>query len=136
MLDTQYIEWYNIKKYGGKKMFCKKCGYSIPDGAKFCEYCGWDQDKDSELAPGVKISENKHVSKKAEENATGYGFLGFLFPLIGIILGLAWKNDHPKKSENLIQGAIAGIIIGVVLGIIIGCIYASYIKQLFDNLTY
>ena len=58
-------------------MFCKKCGYSIPDGAKFCEYCGWEQDKDSELVPDINVSENKYVSKKnigraLEELSEGY----------------------------------------------------------------
>ena len=45
-------------------MFCRKCGKPIPDGAKFCPYCGADQNY-----------KEVYTRKKVDYNASKYSGL-------------------------------------------------------------
>lgn len=56
-------------------MFCKKCGKEIPDGAKFCPYCGADQNY-----------KEVYTRKKVDYNASKYSrTLALIFACIGFV---------------------------------------------------
>ncbi|MDE6551108.1 MAG: zinc ribbon domain-containing protein [Clostridia bacterium] len=94
-------------------MYCKNCGSQIDDNAYVCPHCGVKQVDDS--------------YRPAEDDApsAGFGILGFLFPIVGIILYAVWRRDYPKRSRSAGIGALISFIlwvIGVVSMIILGSV--------------
>ncbi len=85
-------------------MYCKNCGKEIDDNAFVCPACG--------VRTGVK-----EVSKE-DSSIGGLGILCFLFPILGLILYITWKDTKPIKSKGAGTAALWGFIVGVVLVII------------------
>ena len=87
-------------------VFCKNCGAEIPDGSIFCTNCGNRQD-------AVR-------STPVEEDYVAlWAILGFLLPLVGIILWAVWMRDKPKSSRASGLGALVGILVSVISIIIV-----------------
>ena len=83
--------------------FCPNCGTQIENGNMNCNECGanfflWVPEN------GESISEPKHNIAALDDKAAYNGIfwfviLGMLFPLIGVILYLIWKNTNPVKAR-------------------------------------
>ena len=105
-------------------MFCKNCGTEIDDKAVVCPKCG--------------VSTGKSVNTVASDDAPsgGFAFLCFLFPLLGLILYLVWKDSYPQKAHSCGKGAIIGVCVEVGVSILyviiafaaLGCA-ASYLTM-------
>lgn len=79
--------------------YCKHCGSACDDTAVVCPGCGNPFDVDS-----------GHV---------GWGILGFLIPIVGLILYFAWKGPKPKNARMAIIGALIGFLCVVLLEVIV-----------------
>jgi hypothetical protein len=66
--------------------------------------------------------------KPEESGAFGWGFLGFVIPLVGLILYLIWKDTKPKCSKAAGIGAI--IKLAVIFAVIIIPAIIGYISRL------
>ena len=101
-------------------MFCPHCGQEIDNNAVVCPKCGVP------IAP-------KKATNPNDESSFGWAFLGFLFPIIGLILFLVWKDESPLKAKSCGKGALVGVIVAVAAGIIyacaVACAAASIISQ-------
>jgi hypothetical protein len=97
-------------------MFCKNCGKEIDDKAAFCVHCG--------VAVNEKEKE-KEEPKVVDSGSVGWGFLGFFFPIVGLILYLCWKDSKPKSAKVAGIGALIAVIVDVVWGVICGIFYGS-----------
>ena len=73
-------------------MFCPKCGKEIPDGSKFCSYCG----EKIEQVEEVKSEEDipLGISTKNRKTAFIFTFLialyGIIFLIISLLFGMGW----------------------------------------------
>ena len=83
--------------------YCKKCGREIDNAASHCAYCGAAQN-DTTAAP-----------QTVDNGGFGWGLLGCLIPIVGLILFLVWRDTKPKTSKAAGVGALVSIIISVVL---------------------
>ena len=92
-------------------MYCKNCGCSLPDDATKCENCG------AVLSYGFEAG--KTIPVKEEKGSVLLGILGFLFPLIGLILYLAMMHSEPKKAKSAGKGALTAFIIYLVFIVIV-----------------
>lgn len=92
-------------------MYCKNCGCSLPDNATKCENCG------AVLSYGFEAGKTNPV--KEEKGSVLLGILGFLFPLIGLILYLAMMHSEPKKAKSAGKGALTAFIIYLVFIVIV-----------------
>ena len=90
-------------------MYCKNCGCSLPDDATKCENCG------AVLSYGFEAG--KTIPVKEEKGSVLLGILGFMFPLIGLILYLAMMHSEPKKAKSAGKGALTAFIIYLVFKI-------------------
>ncbi len=79
-------------------MYCRNCGQEVNDEAVVCPHCGCETGK----------------KKLTDESSFGWAFLGFLFPVIGLILYLVWKSDYPLKAASVGKGALVGVLLQVV----------------------
>lgn len=66
-----------------------------------------------------------------DESSFGWAFLGFLIPVVGLILYLVWKQDYPLKAKSAGKGALVGVIAGVVLMIIYGGLVVSVMSSIY-----
>lgn len=101
-------------------MFCSKCGKEINPDAVVCIYCGCSVQNTSTPAPAVVN----------DAPSTGYAVLGFLIPLVGLILYLVNKDTYPQKAKSAGKGALIGFIVGIVFSIIYGAIVGSMIGSM------
>ena len=92
-------------------MYCKNCGCSLPDDATKCENCG------AVLSYGFEAGKTNPV--KEEKGSVLLGILGFMFPLIGLILYLAMMHSEPKKAKSAGKGALTAFIIYLVIIVIV-----------------
>lgn len=82
--------------------FCSNCGNELFDEAVVCPKCG------SAVGKFKAVGDSK---------GTAWTVIGFLFPILGIILYLIWRDDRPLRSESIIKGV--RIIIYILLGLIL-----------------
>ncbi len=85
--------------------FCVNCGAEIDERAVICPKCGLEQ-------PGMSKSSQ-------DTGSVGWIILGFLIPIVGLILYLVWKDDKPISAKQAGQGALASVILGIALWIVI-----------------
>ena len=76
--------------------FCSKCGKELLDEAVFCPGCGCQQGK---------------IASMNDSSSFGWAFLGFCFPLVGLILYLVWKDNTPLKAKSAGKGALVSVIV-------------------------
>ena len=87
--------------------YCQKCGKELVDEAVICIGCGCAVAKDN-------------ISNQSNDAPdTGYAIVGFLIPIIGLILYLIKKDTMPLKAASAGKGALAGFITWFTLYFII-----------------
>lgn len=107
-----------VKNYTGDFMsYCSNCGNELNEGAEFCSKCGSAVAAGSSASIQQSNSENHRVNN-GDAPSGGFAFLGFLFPLVGLILYLVWRESFPLKANSCGKGALVSVVIGVVLTII------------------
>ena len=107
-----------VKNYTGDFMsYCSNCGNELNEGAEFCSKCGSAVAAGSSVSIQQSNSENHRVNN-GDAPSGGFAFLGFLFPLVGLILYLVWRESFPLKANSCGKGALVSVVIGVVLTII------------------
>lgn len=81
--------------------FCSQCGKEIMNEAVICPNCGSAVGK---------------LNTVGDSSGLAWSIISFLFPLLGIILYLVWRDDRPLRSKSLLNGIKAILIIyGVVI---------------------
>lgn len=91
-------------------MYCKYCGQPVEDNADFCTSCG------RQLNDGAAKNDN---------SSFGFALLGFLLPLVGLILYFVYDDKRPKRAKSVGKGALVGVITRIVLTII--AVIASFV---------
>lgn len=84
--------------------FCGECGAKTVRGK--CPNC--------DAVKEEKKVEIKEEIKTEDEGSIGWGFLGFFFPLIGLILFLVWLNTKKKSSRAAGIGALIGFVVSII----------------------
>ncbi|MDP3131101.1 MAG: hypothetical protein Q8N15_07215, partial [Bacillota bacterium] len=84
-------------------------GKQLADNAAMCPGCGH---MFAPVGPAPKVAD------PTDAPSTGYGVLGFFFPIIGLILFLVWQDNFPKRGKSAGKGALIGVILQVVLSIV------------------
>ena len=91
-------------------MFCKNCGKEIDDKAAICPNCGVPTETTA-VTPGA-------THNAADAPSTGFAFLGFFFPLVGLILFLCFQKTTPVRAKAIGKWALIGFIVGVALSVL------------------
>lgn len=107
-------------------MYCKKCGKEMDENMAFCPYCGAGQADGA--APGMDAGRYSPPAP-ADARSGGFAFLCFLFPLVGLILYLVWKDTIPLRARSCGKGAIIGVVLYVVFLILYIIIVVAIIAQ-------
>lgn len=97
--------------------YCSHCGKAIRDEAVICIYCGCQ-------VPALNEYDED------DEPSTGLNIVGFLFPLIGLILFLVFHENTPNKANKIGKWALIGFLVGVVGSIVLGALYGMILAAL------
>lgn len=54
------------------------------------------------------------VQSAKEGGTVGWGILGFFLPIVGFILWLVWKDEHPARSRSAGIGCLVSVCLGFV----------------------
>ena len=93
-------------------MFCKNCGSQLDDRAVICPHCGTPTDNYQQQAP------YNPAPNTVDSRSGGCDVLCFIFPVVGLILYLIWKDTLPLRARSCGKGALIGVIVWVVLTIL------------------
>lgn len=93
-------------------MFCSKCGNEVNNEAVICPNCGCML---KEIQPAPQSNTNAPMLQDGETPglATGALVCAFVFPLLGLILGIVGTTKY--KTQNLKNRCIIAIIISIVV---------------------
>lgn len=147
-------------------MFCGNCGKLVEEGNKFCTGCGQkitpigsnpisenviNNSSDINEVNGPiktntkKIEENNYNKLNYEEDVVcktqdkvnvWLVILGFLIPIVGLILFVTLRKNTPKKANAIGISVLISFIFNLILGIII-VIYVSFMTiYSLDNYDY
>lgn len=100
--------------------YCTKCGSECNDQALFCATCG----------------NSFNVAPITDKSVFGLNVIGFLLPLVGLILYLVYHEKNPIKASAIGKSALLGFILRVLLSIILGVIAAFIIWRLRFKIYY
>lgn len=90
--------------------------------AKYCSNCGNKLDEKAYVCPkcGVIVNNDiNNVNSNVDKGGIGWSFLGFFFPIVGLVLYLVWKNEKPKSAKASLKGFLISVIIGVIFYILV-----------------
>ena len=85
---------------------CSSCGTKVSDENNSCTNCG-----STNLAP-TPVTE---AVTPGDKGSILWGILGFLIPIVGLILYFAWKDTRPGDARMAGKGLLIAIIVSVVM---------------------
>ncbi len=91
--------------------YCTHCGKLVNENDKFCYGCG------AALCDNLTSNNQQSNAKSVDKNNAGYNILSFLWPLVGLVLYLVWKDDYPIRAKGCGKWALISVIVEVVLSI-------------------
>ena len=109
-------------------MFCKKCGSQLPENTVICPSCGTVAEAETQQPYAYA------PQKPLDNGSVGWWFLGFFFPLIGLVLFLVWRNDKPLSAKRAGWGALVGVIVSVVFSILFSFVFAALFAGIFGGM--
>ena len=71
---------------------------------------------------------NQPYPAEYDSGSVGWAILGFLIPVVGLILFLVWYHDKPKSAKMAGIGALANVVItfvGTILYIVVIMAFAT-----------
>lgn len=81
--------------------YCDTCGNEIDDSEPYCFHCG------------AAIESNEQSDGVAGD--FWWGVLGFILPLLGLILYFVWREDKPERGKSIIVGSVIGLVLNAVI---------------------
>lgn len=65
-------------------------------------------------AKSQNVSATQSQQTDSEGSTVGWGILGFFIHIVGFILWLIWKDEHPARAKSAGIGCLVSICLGVV----------------------
>ena len=105
-------------------MFCPNCGKQIDDRAVICPHCGVPTGEPLYRANPYG-PQPPYSCGNPQESGIGWAFLGFFFPIVGLILYLVWKDQYPIRAKASGKGALISVC--VYLGLLILYVFLALV---------
>ncbi len=97
------VKWFmKVDDY----MFCRNCGNQLTDNDKFCGKCGTPAFVPNTVQSAPVVNTPAKGTDTSTEKIL-YGAVGFISPLIGLVISLASKKDKPEAAK-------IGIIVSII----------------------
>ena len=104
--------------------FCTRCGSQIDESAIFCPKCGQQQGQGFTYQYQQPFYNAPTYTAEDLAPSRGFAVLSFLFPIVGLVLWIVWKNTKPGKAESCAKGALASTCVGTpFIGLILWAVW-------------
>lgn len=111
-------------------MYCPNCGKPLPDGTRYCYKCGASIDDDNS-----RQTYDNAPRYNNDNGSFGWAVLGFLIPLVGLILYLVWKDEKPKSAKRAGKGALVSVILYLIVIAIYVIVFVIALGSVVDSAT-
>jgi uncharacterized membrane protein YvbJ len=112
-------------------MYCRKCGKQVADNASYCPYCGENLQQRNYYYTQAYYTQPYYTqpmaNKPQDKPSMAFDVLAFFFPLIGLILYLAWLSKYPIRAKEVGMWALVGEAVNVALTLLITFFYVTLI---------
>lgn len=102
---------------------CGTCGKEYEDNLTVCPHCGAAEEvvaqQEAPQQTYAQAGAQQAQAGSVDNGGFGWGLLGFLIPLVGLILYLVWKDEKPNTAKAAGKGALISVIIGVVMYVLV-----------------
>lgn len=90
---------------------CSDCGFHYLNGQAYCQECGVDTKPEQVLCIqcGFKLIHKKKHEKDYKVSFF-FGAIGFLIPLLGMIVYLFVYKKEPDKAKSILVGSVIGFL--------------------------
>lgn len=114
------IDRYRQDGMGG---FCARCGNQMDSDHRFCKICGLPAVEPPSYSGAASYdcgfrTVDASATRVNDSGSIGWAILSFLFPLVGLILWLAWLGLKPRCSRMAGYGLLAHVICVVIVPIL------------------
>ena len=94
-------------KVAGSDAICSTCGFDVTDGHNFCQYC-----RNGTIEGQIKCTEcgSTLLLPQMKPNQL-FGVLGFILPVVGLIIYVFMHDSNPGKAKSALNGASLSFII-------------------------
>ena len=82
---------------------------------KYCPKCGRQLNDEAYLPTVCKSVQNKSTFEGKDTNNFVWILLGFLEPIVGLVLYSIWDEDYPTRARSFGKGALIGFITKTLL---------------------
>ncbi len=103
-------------------MYCKNCGQQIDEKTIYCPHC----EANISIGSSVAVSDAPNI---------GFAIIGFIIPIVGLILYLVYESKQPQKAKSAGKGALIGFITKVVISILLVVLYVMGVFSLVGNIS-
>ena len=133
--------------------FCAYCGRKHSEGARFCPGCGkpvvkaaqagvredagWQAPPDTGAAAAATAADTAAANGTENKNdapSFGFALLGFIIPVVGLVLYLVWREETPLRAGSAGKGALFGVIAGIALSILLPVLSAMIFGNILNSL--
>lgn len=92
--------------------YCSNCGTQLADNANYCPNCGKAQSQQNYYNDQTYLRNSQQYTTPSQQDGKSFGIaiLGFLIPIVGLILYLVWKDEMPLKAKSAGKGALVSVI--------------------------
>lgn len=87
---------------------CQHCGRQVAVNAFSCPSCGFAFERQTQF--GATVS--------SDGLSFGYALLGFIFPMLGFIMYLIWRNLFPLRASSIGRGVLTRLVFYIALMIL------------------
>ena len=103
--------------------YCVKCGKELIVEAVICTGCGCSTDYNT-----------NDTKAAAEQDKFNFGFaaIGFLVPLVGLILYIIYHEKTPLKAKSAGIGAIVGVVANIVFSFLFSFFYSLFVGAIME----
>ncbi len=113
----------------GSASACINCGFPPLTEQKYCHNCGIETKEDQVLCVNCKTTLRNEVllnSSNKQEPDVIAAIVGFLLPIVGLVLYLVWKEDYPGKAGSAKMGAIAAVKLLIAILVVMALIVMAF----------
>ena len=97
-------------------MYCKNCGQKQSNDATYCTECG--EPFEPKYYGGARSTAGRKYTASDDSSSVAMGILGFFIPVVGLILGLVYYDERPKRAKSAFKGTCIRVVVNFVVGII------------------
>ena len=88
--------------------YCRSCGAQVQEYSRYCPKCGSPVGYANNNYPPINTA-------VYDSGSIWWAVLGFLIPLVGLILFIVWMDNKPNSAKMAGIGALVNVILSILI---------------------